>query len=203
MCGFLRHHRRRGRERYGIAHEILDARAIRRRFPQFDVRDDEIGYYEYEAGFLRPEACVDAQLALAEKYGAAIRRNEKVLGFEETIPGRHRQDRQGYLRRGPADRQRGRVAAATDRRQIRAAVQGPAAVAVLVCPQGADSAVQARQFPDLHLGDPGPRPQAIYGFPAIDGENGGVKVATQQYETETTPEAVDRSVSDAEAARHV
>jgi len=42
------------------------------------------------------------------------------------------------------------------------------------------------------------RPQAIYGFPAIDGESGGVKVATQQYETETTPDLVDRSVSDAE-----
>jgi len=74
-------------ERYGIAHEILDARAIRQRFPQFNVRDDEVGYYEYEAGFLRPEACVAAQLALAEKYGASIHRNEKVLGFEESGTG--------------------------------------------------------------------------------------------------------------------
>ena len=43
------------------------------------------------------------------------------------------------------------------------------------------------------------RDQAIYGFPAIDGDNGGVKVAAEQYKSETTPETVDRSVSDAEA----
>jgi len=42
--------------------------------------------------------------------------------------------------------------------------------------------------------------QAIYGFPAIDGAEGGVKVATQQYERTTTPETVNREVSDEEAA---
>ena len=29
---------------YNIAHELLDAPAIRERFPQFHVRDDELGY---------------------------------------------------------------------------------------------------------------------------------------------------------------
>src|SRR5262249_19862321 len=33
-------------EKYGIAHEILDTRAIRRRFPEFKIRDGEAGYYE-------------------------------------------------------------------------------------------------------------------------------------------------------------
>jgi sarcosine oxidase len=59
--------------KHGIAHEILDAAAIRRRFPDFNVRDDEVGYFEREAGFLRPEACVHAQLALARQHGAKIR----------------------------------------------------------------------------------------------------------------------------------
>src|SRR5688572_5547779 len=40
--------------RFGIAHEILDATAIRGRFPAFNVRDDESGYYEPDAGYLRP-----------------------------------------------------------------------------------------------------------------------------------------------------
>ena len=35
----------------------------------------------------------------------------------------------------------------------------------------------------------------IYGFPAIDGAGGGVKIATEQYAQTTTPEAVDREVS--------
>jgi sarcosine oxidase len=34
----------------------------------------------------------------------------------------------------------------------------------------------------------------IYGFPAIDGAGGGVKVATEQYLRATTPESVDREV---------
>jgi len=47
-----------------------------------------------------------------------------------------------------------------------------------------------------------PAPQAIYGFPAVGGPEGGVKIATEQYETETTADTVDRSVS-AEETRHM
>src|SRR5271165_2286192 len=47
--------------RYGIVHEVLNAEQIRRRFPQFKLADDEIGYLERDGGFLRPEACVRAQ----------------------------------------------------------------------------------------------------------------------------------------------
>ena len=36
--------------------------------------------------------------------------------------------------------------------------------------------------------------QGIYGFPAIDGAGGGLKIATEQFETTTTPEAVERAV---------
>ena len=42
------------------------------------------------------------------------------------------------------------------------------------------------------------RDQAIYGFPAIDGPSGGIKIATEQYENTTTPDAVERDVSPAE-----
>ena len=48
--------------RHRIAHELLDAAAIHARFPQFTVEDDVLGYYEPEAGVLRPEACIAAQL---------------------------------------------------------------------------------------------------------------------------------------------
>src|SRR6266576_1649644 len=69
-------------EKYRIPHQILSAEDIRRRFPPFHVREDEIGYYEPSAGFLRPEACIEAQLQLARKYGAVIHVNEKVLHFQ-------------------------------------------------------------------------------------------------------------------------
>ncbi|HEX4534176.1 MAG TPA: FAD-dependent oxidoreductase, partial [Rhizomicrobium sp.] len=37
-------------KKFDIAHELLDAAAIRARFPQFNIRDNEIGYFERDAG---------------------------------------------------------------------------------------------------------------------------------------------------------
>ncbi len=73
----------RAAKKYGIAHDVLDARQIRNRFPQFNVRDDEIGYWEKNAGFLRPEECITAQLELAAKDGATIQTGEQALGFQQ------------------------------------------------------------------------------------------------------------------------
>ena len=184
-------------ETYGIAHEILHAPAIRKRFPEFAVRDDEIGYYEYEAGFLRPEACVAAQLALAEKYGAPIRRNEKVLGFEENSTGvTVKTDKDTYT----ADRLIVSAGAWLPQLIARPHAQ-PFKVRRQVlfwfAPKGPIAPFELGKFP-IYIWEIQGRPQAIYGFPAIDGANGGIKIATQQYESETTPEQVDRAVSDAE-----
>jgi sarcosine oxidase len=184
-------------ETYGIAHEVLDAPTMRKRFPQFAVRDDEIGYYEYEAGFLRPEACIAANLALAEKYGAMIHRNEKVLGFEENSAGvTVRTDKDTYT---------------ADRLIVSAGAWLPQLIApnyaqpfkvrrqVLFwfAPKDSIAPYECGKFP-IYIWEIQGRPQAIYGFPAIDGPHGGIKIATAQYETETTPDAVDRTVSDAE-----
>jgi sarcosine oxidase len=38
----------------------------------------------------------------------------------------------------------------------------------------------------------------IYGFPAIDGQLGGVKVASEQYQVSTSPDTVRRTVSEQE-----
>jgi sarcosine oxidase len=47
----------------------------------------------------------------------------------------------------------------------------------------------------------GNRPRdMLYGFPAIDGPQGGVKIATEQYEATVDPDAVPRTVSNSEVA---
>jgi sarcosine oxidase len=71
-------------QKFNIRHEVLETHDIRRRYPQFAVTD-ECGYFEYGAGYLQPELCVSAQLKLAEKYGANIHTNQKVLSI---APGR-------------------------------------------------------------------------------------------------------------------
>lgn len=73
--------------RFGIRHESLAPAEVRSRFPQFAIRDNEVAYYEPEAGFLRPEACVSAQLALAARHGAQLRTHERVLRFDERPSG--------------------------------------------------------------------------------------------------------------------
>jgi sarcosine oxidase len=67
-------------QKFNIRHEVLETREIRKRYPQFAVTE-ECGYFEYSAGYLRPELCVSAQLNLAKKYGATIDLNQKVLSI--------------------------------------------------------------------------------------------------------------------------
>ena len=187
-------------EKHGIAHRILNATEIRKQFPQFGIRDDEIGYYESQAGFLRPENCVRAHLALAQKHGAAIHTNEKVLGFDASAQG------------VTIETSRGRYSAE------KLIIAAGAWLPELLHARYAASFKVLRQVlfwfdvegpiaPFLPGNCPvfiwelqGPK-QAIYGFPAIDGPGGGVKVATQQYETTTTPESMNRDVAPEEAAR--
>jgi len=63
---------RQSAEQWQIPHEVLDAAAVRTRFPQFAVPDDQIGVFEPDAGFVRPEAAVLAHLELAIEAGAEL-----------------------------------------------------------------------------------------------------------------------------------
>jgi sarcosine oxidase len=183
---------------HGIRHDLLDAGDIRRRFPQFAVRDDEVGYFEHEAGYLRPEACVAAQLQLAERHGAVIHRNEKALRFAEekglvrvwTEHGRY-EARRLVATAGPwlpgllGETWAGRF---TVRRQV----------LFWFGVKGSVDAFEPGRFP-VFIWEQAGHGQPIYGFPAIDGPGGGVKVASEQHERVTTPETVQRDVRPEEA----
>ncbi|MBU6451911.1 MAG: N-methyl-L-tryptophan oxidase [Cyanobacteria bacterium REEB67] len=186
-------------EKHGIRHEILDAPAMRTRFPQFNVADDEVGYYEYEAAILRPEAVVKAQLELAGETGADIHTNETFLGFEETSEG---------------------VIVCTDKGTYKAAnlslSVGPWVPQVM--PQYASLFEVHRQIQywfdvstNYESFTPGTFPifiwqlkgreSGMYGFPAVDGKNGGFKVGCEEYNTVVTPETIDRTASKEEIER--
>ena len=72
-------------EKFGIGHQILETGDIRKSYPQFAVTDER-AYFEYETGFLRPELCIEAQLELARKHGAAVQTNEIVVSLESDGP---------------------------------------------------------------------------------------------------------------------
>ncbi len=177
-------------ERHGIAHELLDAAQIRARFPQFHVRDDESGYFEPEAGFVRPERAIAAQLDLAKKYGADIRTGETVLAFESEAGGIMVQTDRGIYR---ADKLI--VSAGSWLPKLLPQYEGLFRIYRQVQfwfePRDPASFVPER-FP-VFIWDPPTGTQALYGFPSVDGE--GFKIGTEYFARTADPDAVQRNVS--------
>jgi sarcosine oxidase len=175
---------------FGVAHEIWDAPSVRRRFPQFRIGDHEVGYYEPEAGFLRPEACVAAQLEIARLRGAEIRTGERVMGF---TPRPHdvviTTDRNSYIARTLV------IAAGPWLPEL---LDDRLAGLFRVVPQAqfwfapGDDSFRSDRFPTF-IWELSGRKQAIYGFPDIDGT--GVKVATEQYEVAAEASSASREVN--------
>lgn len=72
---------------HGIEHEVLSIDETRRRFPQFALTGDELVYFEPGGGFVYPERCIAAQLAMASKLGACIVTGAQVTALRETAGG--------------------------------------------------------------------------------------------------------------------
>lgn len=71
-------------ERFGIEHEILDAEALRARYPQFrKFRDTDRGYLEPNAGYMLPEALIKAQIDGAKAHGAHVLTDTLVEKIEQ------------------------------------------------------------------------------------------------------------------------
>jgi sarcosine oxidase len=184
--------------RYGVPHELLTAADVASRFPQFALDGDESAYYEPGAGFVRPERCVDAQLTVAARLGAEVRRDERVLSVEPSGSGvRVRTDRGAH--------EAGRAVLAV----------GPW-VHDFLEPQHRRLFRVYRQvltWFELGSGDvdhtPGAMPvfiwglsdgDAFYGFPAIDGTR-EIKVANEQLDIATTADDVSLDVDPTEPQR--
>ncbi len=63
---------------HGLAHEVLNAAEVMERFPAFRVPADFVGVVQPDGGLVAVEPAIDAQLALAKRYGAEVRTGETV-----------------------------------------------------------------------------------------------------------------------------
>jgi sarcosine oxidase len=72
---------------HGIDHEVLSVQDTRRRFPQFALTGDELVYLEPGGGFVYPERCIAAQLAMAQRLGARMVTGAQVTAITETQGG--------------------------------------------------------------------------------------------------------------------
>lgn len=63
---------------HGLAHEMLDAAAIRRRFPALTPPPGVVALHEDEAGIVFPEEAIRAHLDLAADHGARLHFDERA-----------------------------------------------------------------------------------------------------------------------------
>src|SRR5262249_16543851 len=66
---------------HGLAHEILTAAEIVRRFPAWCLPDALVAVYEPDAGFLRSDRCISAHVEAALRIGAKVHARERVIGW--------------------------------------------------------------------------------------------------------------------------
>jgi sarcosine oxidase len=183
---------------HGLLHEMLDAPAIRRRFPQFHVPDDYLALYEEVAGVLCPEACIETYLARAQSGGAQVRMNTVVDDWEvddEFV--RVFAEGQEHLARHLV------VTAGAWSGDLLPGFEGSLQPARQIMhwfdPVGGTAPFAPGRFP-VFVWEP-PEGDVFYGFPALDGPDGGVKVAVHHGGEAVTPDDVDREVHPQDVTR--
>ncbi|SEI08936.1 sarcosine oxidase [Rhizobium tibeticum] len=67
---------------HGLAHEVLDRADMARRFPAFQLDEEDIAVLDPQGGYLRPEAAVMGYLKLAAQDGAVLHFGERVIAIE-------------------------------------------------------------------------------------------------------------------------
>jgi monomeric sarcosine oxidase len=174
---------------WGLEHEVLDAAAVRRRFPTFALADDEVAVHEERAGFVAPEETVRAHVDLARRHGADLRFGERVLGWDARGDGVEVTTATERFR--------------ADRLVVSAGAWAPQLLRLPIpmrverqimhwfAPDGGTAPFAADRHPVYVWEDA--TGEQIYGFPARPGED-TAKVAFFHRPVPTDPDHVDRQV---------
>jgi sarcosine oxidase len=68
--------------RYELAHEVLDAASLMRRFPAYRLPEDFVAVLQPDGGYIGAAAALGAMIKLARAAGAEIRTNERVVTID-------------------------------------------------------------------------------------------------------------------------
>jgi sarcosine oxidase len=188
---------RRSAERWGLDHEMLTAAELRRRFPTLTPRPDEVALYEDNAGFVRPELTVTAHLELAARHGADLHFREPALRWTSTPGGVRVETADGSYTAGELVICPGAWAPEL-LADLGVAFQVERQVQYWFAPTGGIEPFRPDRHP-IYIWEDTEGVQ-IYGFPAIDGPDGGAKVAFFRRGVPTTPQSIDRTAHPAEIA---
>ncbi|MDR7328484.1 N-methyl-L-tryptophan oxidase [Corynebacterium guangdongense] len=184
---------------HGLPYSTLSLADARRRFPQFSPADTDTVFHDDTAGFVIPEETITAQVARAQEHGAEVWENTEVVSITPTAGG------------VTVDVSRdGRSTTVTARKAVvTAGAWTPRLLGQLNVPLTVERqlmywlrpAVFEAEFRDgpVFIHDNGTG-EHIYGFPWLEGEVPGVKVAAHHNGLPTSPDTLDRTVSPAEVA---
>jgi sarcosine oxidase len=70
-----------------LVHEVLEARAVRQRFPGYGLPEPLLALYQPQGGLLAAERCIVAHVNEALRHGAEVHGREALLGWESTAAG--------------------------------------------------------------------------------------------------------------------
>ena len=150
----------------------------------------ELGYFEPDAGFVYPEACIAAQLSTAKAQGAESRLDEKVLRWELLDSGVR-----VLTERGQYEGSRLILCSGAWIRELlpelSASIQPFRQVQFWFKPEGPPGHFAPDQMP-VFIRVPDAATEMFYGFPAVPGSAGGLKLAGEQFVTSTQADALER-----------
>jgi sarcosine oxidase len=190
----------RSARRHGLAHELLDAKEIRKRFPQFSPEPDTVALFEQNGGFVRPEECVRSHLDEAARRGATLHFEDEVLSWNADSNRVRVNTRRGGYEAGQLV-----ICAGPWTSKVLADLALPLKVERQVQfwfePVGGIEPFLPERFPIwLWETRDGAHP---YGLPACDGPDEGVKVALHHggIHPICAPDTIERNISDDEIAK--
>ena len=188
----------RSAREHGLPHEYLDAAEIRRRFPPFHVGNDTVGVFENAGGYLLCEPSVAAHLSAATAAGAELHFEEPVISWNAG-------------ERGQVSVTTSRGTYEADQLVITPGPWAPEMLADLGVPLTITRAVlcwfQSSRGVAPFAPDRFPiwirqmdERTSIYGFPAVDGDAGGVKVSFHDRPTREicTAETIERMIRESD-----
>jgi sarcosine oxidase len=170
-----------------LEHEVLDAAALRKRYPLFDWPDRWQGVFERQAGWLAPERSIETHLRLAEQRGAALRFEEPIEQWTSTRDG---------IRVTTAtrtfDAKRLVIAAGAWASQLAPSLASELAVERNVL-FWFEPTAEREAFAKLPVYIVEETDRMFYGFPYVEGQ--GVKAAGLHFGDKADPDFVDRTAS--------
>jgi len=184
---------------FDIQHEILDASALQKRYPQFHFSGNEVGYFEPGAGALYPERCVQTQLQLAQQQGAEVRYHQKVLVIEP------KSNNDGVWVRTETETFEAETVMISVGSWIHQLLPSHFRKYFKTYRQTMYWFEHELSYADF---SPDKLPVYVrfgesldaffYGFPALDGPKGGIKVAAEDFSNTSLPDTVQREILEEE-----